>query len=84
MNNSVEYIPNIISAEEDNFEKFENMEMINILLENIDEKDRLILIKRYYKGFSIKEIALELECTEDYIYTRISRARKKLKRIVGE
>lgn len=84
VNNSVEYIPNIIPSEENNFEKFENIEMINLLLENIDEKDRLILMKRYYEGFSIKEIALELDCTEDYIYTRISRARKKLKRIVGE
>lgn len=84
VNNSVEYIPNILPSEENNFEKIENIQMINLLLENIDEKDRLILIKRYYEGFSIKEIALKLDCTEDYIYTRISRARKKLKRIVGE
>jgi len=84
LNNSVEYTPNILSSEEDNFEKLENIQMINVLLQSIDEKDRNILIKKYYQGFSIKEIALELNCTEDYIYTRISRARKKLKRIVGE
>ncbi|MNJ05836.1 RNA polymerase factor sigma-70 [compost metagenome] len=46
--------------------------------------DREIFLKRYLKGFSIEEIAQELGYSKDYIYTRISRARKKMKKIAGD
>lgn len=66
------------------FESIENNELIEDLLNTLDDMDREIFLKRYLKGFSIEEIAQELGYSKDYIYTRISRARKKMKKIAGD
>ena len=65
-------------------ENIENNELIEELLNTLDDMDREIFLKRYLKGFSIEEIAQELGYSKDYIYTRISRARKKMKKIAGD
>ncbi|WP_300385855.1 sigma-70 family RNA polymerase sigma factor [Clostridium sp.] len=56
-------------------------EIIDNILNNLEEKDKVIFIKRYIEGYTIKEIAKELGYSENYIHTRISRTRKKLKNI---
>lgn len=83
-NQSLEYDDELVSNQENELERIENLELINELLNTLDKKDRSIFIKRYFRGDSIKEISKEAGYSEEYIYTRISRARKKLKKIVGE
>ena len=83
-NHSLEYDDELVSNHKNELERIENLELINELLNTLDKKDRTIFIKRYFRGDSIKEISRELGYSEEYIYTRISRARKKIKRIVGD
>lgn len=83
-NQSLEYDDELVSNQENELERIENLELINELLNTLDKKDRNIFIKRYLRGESIKEISKDAGYSEEYIYTRISRARKKLKKIVGE
>lgn len=81
---NLEYDDELINNQENELERIENLELINELLNTLDKKDRNIFIKRYFRGDSIKEISKDAGYSEEYIYTRISRARKKLKKIVGE
>ncbi|MBL4931812.1 sigma-70 family RNA polymerase sigma factor [Clostridium paridis] len=83
-NNVLEYMDEITSIYNDDLERIENKELINELLDNLEEKDKIIFLKRYLEGVPIKEIGKELGYSEEYIYTRISRAKKKIKRIVGD
>jgi len=83
-NQSLEYDDELVRNQENELERIENLELINELLNTLDKKDRNIFIKRYFRGDSIKEISKDAGYSEEYIYTRISRARKKLKKIVGE
>lgn len=79
--NYVEYTDEITTIEDKALEKIEDEEIIDNILNNLEEKDKIIFIKRYLEGYSIKEIAKELGYSENYIHTRISRTRKKLKNI---
>ena len=83
-NNCVEYTDEITTIEDKELEKIEDEEIINNILNSLEEKDKIIFIKRYLEGYSIKEIAKELGYSENYIHTRISRTRKKLKNIKEE
>lgn len=83
-NQTIEYNDELVNNEENELERVENLELINELLNSLNNKDRAIFLKRYLRGDSVKEISEELGYSEEYIYTRISRARKKLKKIVGE
>lgn len=84
-NKNFEYKDEITHIEKDlSLENIENNELIEDLLNTLDDMDREIFLKRYLKGFSIDEIAQELGYSKDYIYTRISRARKKMKKIAGD
>lgn len=84
-NKTFEYKDEITHIENDcSLESIENNELIEDLLNTLDDMDREIFLKRYLKGFSIDEIAQELGYSKDYIYTRISRARKKMKKIAGD
>lgn len=53
-------------------------------IEKMEEKYRLALVYHFYKGFSVKEMAELFEVPEKTIYTRISRAQKKLKEMLEE
>lgn len=62
----------------------EKYEAVVAAIEQLDEKYRLALEYHFYKGFSVKEMAGLFEVPEKTIYTRISRAQKKLKEMLGE
>lgn len=62
----------------------EKYEAVVAAIEQLDEKYRLALEYHFYKGFSVKEMAKLFEVPEKTIYTRISRAQKKLKEMLGE
>jgi RNA polymerase sigma-70 factor, ECF subfamily len=83
-NNYAEYTDEITALEDKTLEKIEDEEIIDNILNNLEEKDKVIFIKRYIEGYTIKEIAKELGYSENYIHTRISRTRKKLKNIKEE
>jgi RNA polymerase sigma-70 factor (ECF subfamily) len=62
----------------------ERYEAVVAAIEQLDEKYRLALEYHFYKGFSVKQMAELFEMPEKTIYTRISRAQKKLKEMLGE
>ena len=53
-------------------------------VERMDEKYRLALVYRFYKEFSIKEMAELFGVPEKTVYTRIKRAQRLLKEMLGE
>lgn len=62
----------------------ERYEAVVAAIERLDEKYRLALEYHFYKKFSVKEMAELFGVPEKTIYTRISRAQKKLKEMLGE
>lgn len=62
----------------------ERYEAVVAAVEQLDEKYRLALVYHFYKGYSVKQMAELFEVPEKTIYTRISRAQKKLKEMLGE
>lgn len=83
-NKGLELIDDALEDEKKPFEKVEIDEIINNAFKYLKEEDRSIFIKRYLEGYSIKEIAIKMNVSENYIHTRISRARKKLQAIKGD
>ncbi|MEN1935065.1 sigma-70 family RNA polymerase sigma factor [Paenibacillus sp. 102] len=61
----------------------EQEETFYLLIEALNNKDKKIFIKRYLDEYSVQEIASELGLTTDTVYSRLSRGRKKLKKIIG-
>jgi len=53
-------------------------------IERMNEKYRLVLVYRFYKGYSVKEIAELFGVPEKTVYTRIKRAQRLLKEMLGE
>ncbi len=83
-NNGLELINNALEDGRKPFEKIEIDEIINNAFKYLKEEDKNIFIKRYLEGYSIKEIAIKMNVSENYLHARISRARKKLQAIKGE
>lgn len=83
-NKELELINDSLEDEGKPFEKVEIDEIINAAFKHLKEEDKNIFIKRYLEGYSIREIAIKMNVSEDYLYARISRARKKLQAIKGE
>ncbi|WP_239697095.1 sigma-70 family RNA polymerase sigma factor [Bacillus cereus] len=54
-----------------------------VLIKELNEEDKKIFIKRYLDEYSVQEIALEFGMTRDTVYSRLSRGRKKLKKLLG-
>ena len=54
---------------------------VDSLLENLSAKDRDIFIQRYIMDKSVDEIAVSQGKTADYIYNRLSRGRKQLRKL---
>lgn len=69
---------------EKNEGEYDTNDLVLTILENLEEKDKIIFIKRYLEGYGIKEISKEMGYSENYIHTRVSRSRKKLKKMKVE
>ena len=78
---NIELVDEIAESKDNDFLEIESSETINEILECLEEKDRIIFVKRYLEGYSIKEIASSMGYSENYIHTRISRSRKKAKEV---
>ena len=50
----------------------------------LPSKDRAVLYLHYYEGFSTREVGDMLHISQSAVTTRLLRARKKLKEVLGE
>lgn len=51
-------------------------------LEQLKQKERIVVILYYYKGFSVKEIAGILRIPEGTVKSRLSKARENLRKLI--
>ena len=50
----------------------------------LPRKDQAVLYLHYYEGFSTREVGEMLRISQSAVTTRLLRARKKLKEVLGE
>ncbi|KAA0548390.1 sigma-70 family RNA polymerase sigma factor [Bacillus sp. BGMRC 2118] len=80
----VEYLSkNEKSAEQAAIDKEKKDQFIEAIL-SLPIKYREVVILRYYKGLSIHEISVMLNCNESTIKSRILRGKEKLVKMTGE
>ena len=72
--NTIEQVPET-PRQDKSLAEFEFKEM----LEQVDEKYRVILVLYYEQGFKISEIAELLELNENTVKTRLARAREQIR-----
>ncbi|PEW70523.1 RNA polymerase subunit sigma-70 [Bacillus cereus] len=72
-----------IDIKDVNQTKEEHNDNFYILIKELNDEDKEIFSKRYVDEYSVKEIASNLGMTLDTVYSRLSRGRKKLKKILG-
>lgn len=58
--------------------------LIDEFLSKTDEESSAIFVRRYWFSFSVKEIAKDFKMSEDAVYQKLSRTRKKLKAYLEE
>ncbi len=78
----IEELSDVLAAAgcaEDRLTETEFTELVNGFLGKSDRDTRVIFIKRFWFGYSIAEIAQQLNASESKIKTRISRTLKKLR-----
>ncbi len=73
-----------VSCSDNTFEKMMIKEDLEDLLKNLNVSDRELFYKLFYEGFTVKELAFSENVSEDAIYQRVSRARKKIKEANNE
>jgi RNA polymerase sigma-70 factor, ECF subfamily len=66
------------NPEPDISDKLEARERVELLLEGLDERDRLMLILKEVEGFSIQEIAEVLKLNGNTVKVRLFRARRRV------
>lgn len=64
---------------EPNIDRKETARIVNEVLEQLDQKYRLVLFQKYGQELKISEIAELNGCSENTVKTRLSRAEKQLK-----
>ena len=74
-------IPSGINIE-DQAEKRELIGMVNDYLEGIKTEDRVLFVRRYYFGESVKALSEEYGCSENRMTQKLLKIRKKLKTFV--
>jgi len=79
-----EYINNVLPCDSDVDEKDEKNKEIYECVCSLKNSYKTIIILYFYDNYSIKEIASILKISESNVTTRLSRAKKKLKKIIIE
>ena len=69
---------------EEIFEKKQLADLINAFLGTIPKEDRILFVRRYYYGDSVKNLAHDYECSENYISQRMLKLRRKLRTCLQE
>lgn len=70
-----------VLLKEKDFLLIELQDEIDCLLSSLDEQDKKIFIRYYLEDFSLEEIAYETNLTKANIYSRMSRGRKRLRKL---
>lgn len=70
--------------EEDYLQSEKKKQVVALINSNLSEEDREIFMRRYFMESSIREIARKMNFTSITVYNRLSRGRKKLKKIIKE
>jgi RNA polymerase sigma-70 factor (ECF subfamily) len=68
----------VASDAEDISDKLEAQEQVELLLEGLDERDRMMLILKEVEGFAIEEIAEILDLNANTVKVRLFRARRRI------
>lgn len=68
---------------EDAIEKEELSKMLKESLENLTEKERLVILMYYYEEMSLKEVAAVLEVTESRVSQLHTKALQKMRKVMG-
>lgn len=68
----------------DDFDQVELREVILSALKQLNQEDQMILLKFYFQGRSIQEIAGEMGKPESTVKSRLKRSREKLKKFLEE
>jgi RNA polymerase sigma-70 factor (ECF subfamily) len=76
-----ECIPSGINIE-DQAERRELIGLVNDYLDGLGREDRVLFVRRYYFGESVKELAGECRCSENQMTQRLLKLRRKLKAFV--
>ena len=66
------------SAAQDVSDKLEAQQRVEILLQGLDERDRMMLILKEVEGFAIEEIAEILDLNANTVKVRLFRARRRI------
>jgi len=66
------------SGAQDISDKLEAQQRIEILLQGLDERDRMMLILKEVEGFAIEEIAEILDLNSNTVKVRLFRARRRI------
>jgi RNA polymerase sigma-70 factor (ECF subfamily) len=68
----------VASGTPDILEQLANRQRVDVLLADLDERDRVMLILKEVEGFSIEEIAEIMELNGNTVKVRLFRARRKI------
>jgi RNA polymerase sigma-70 factor (ECF subfamily) len=66
------------SGEQDVSDKLEAQQHVELLLEGLDERDRMMLVLKEVEGFAIEEIAEILNLNANTVKVRLFRARRRI------
>ena len=77
------FIPNVALSPEDAAMDSERRELLLSAMDQLGETDREILIRKYYCGETAAEIADDMSLRTGTVEMRLSRARQKLRDMIG-
>lgn len=66
------------SAEEE-YEEKENMRALDLFLETLNKKDRILFVRRYWYAESMEDLASRFHTSRHSVSVKLSRIRKKLR-----
>ncbi|MDE6724248.1 MAG: sigma-70 family RNA polymerase sigma factor [Ruminiclostridium sp.] len=72
------------SSMEHELNKKELINAINVFLNSLDKRTRLVFVGRYWSCHSLSELAARFQTTEHNITVKLSRTRQKLKKYLHE
>ena len=83
-----ENLDDVVIASDENVEETSEQqilaELLKVLLEELPEKEREIMIRYYYYQQTVSEVAQSMDMNLSTVKTKLSRSRKKLKQMLTE
>ena len=75
-----EEIDDVFGTNDKQYDSVELKEIINSFLEKLDEKNRILFVRRYWQAESIKELAEQFHMRDSTVKMRLSRTREKFRK----